>query len=104
MCPTRCETITMSETPPLRVDHDLALNRFEAVIDADRAVLDYTLAGPGMTITHTFVPPTLRGRGIAEALMKAAVAFARGRNLTIDPQCSYAARYLERHPLQQPPA
>lgn len=84
--------------PP--VTHSPGANQFQITIDRDKSVLDYTLAPGRMVITHTFVPPQLRGRGLAEALMKAAVAYAEAENLTIDPVCSYAARYLERHPLR----
>lgn len=80
--------------------HSPAETQFSITIDDAQSVLDYTLAPGRMVITHTFVPPALRGRGLAEALMKAAVAYAQAEKLTIDPVCSYAARYLERHPIR----
>jgi predicted GNAT family acetyltransferase len=88
----------MSDASAPPVVHDAAQSRFQISIDGAISVIDYVLAGKVMTITHTFVPPTLRGRGIAEALMKAAIGFAQTEKLTIDPVCSYAARYLEKYP------
>jgi predicted GNAT family acetyltransferase len=79
--------------------HNPAAQRFEVALDGAVSVMDYVRSAGTLTITHTFVPPTLRGRGIAEVLMKAAIAFAQAERLTIDPQCSYAARYLEKNPL-----
>lgn len=80
------------------VTHNTRAGRFEIALDDTLAVLDYVRSGPKLAITHTFVPPALRGRGLAEALMKAAIAFAQAERLTIDPVCSYAARYLEKNP------
>ena len=42
-------------------------------MDGERAVLDYTIAGDVMTITHTGVPQAIGGRGIAAELMRAAL-------------------------------
>ncbi len=87
----------------LPVTHHVAESRFEIAFEGTRSVIDYVRSGNDMAITHTFVPPTLRGRGIAEALMKAAVAYALEERLTIDPVCSYAARYLQKNPLPRGP-
>jgi predicted GNAT family acetyltransferase len=78
--------------------HNPAQSRFEVALDGALSVMDYVRAGSTLAITHTFVPPEMRGRGIAETLMKAAIAFAQAERLTIDPVCSYAARYLEKNP------
>lgn len=89
--------MSASELPPAA--HSAAETQFSVTVDGARSVLDYTRANGRMVITHTYVPPELRGRGIAEALMKAAVDYAQAEKLAIDPVCSYAARYLQRHPL-----
>jgi hypothetical protein len=72
--------------------------RFEAVVDGRPARIDYRLDGRTMRIDHTFVPPELEGRGIASALVRAAVDHARASGLAIEPACGYARAWLERHP------
>lgn len=46
---------------------------------------------------HTFVPPSHRGKGVAEELVKALVADARRQGFKIAPDCSYVERYFDRH-------
>lgn len=43
---------------------------------------------------HTFVPPELRGRGIAGVLTDAALIWAKSQQLQIHASCSYVAHYL----------
>jgi predicted GNAT family acetyltransferase len=80
------------------VAHDAAKRRFEAFVEGEHCTLDYELAGTTMTITHTRVPEAVGGRGIAAAMMEAALAHARASGWRVVPRCSYAVRYLERHP------
>jgi predicted GNAT family acetyltransferase len=80
------------------VTHDVAKRRFETVVDGEHCTLDYELAGTTMTITHTRVPEPVEGRGIAAALMEAALAHARASAWRVVPKCSYAAAYFAKHP------
>jgi predicted GNAT family acetyltransferase len=80
------------------IHHNPAESRFEATVQAQSCVVDYRLHGNVMTITRTYVPPLLEGRGIAAALVAAALAHARASGLRVRPACSYVARYLHRHP------
>lgn len=48
-------------------------------------------------INHTYVHPSLRGRGIADALMRAAMDDIRARNLKAMATCSYARKWLAAH-------
>ena len=82
------------------VTHDEATHRFELSVDGRTAELDYRLRDGVMVITHTGVPTALEGRGIGSRLVAAAVEFARTEQLTVDPQCWFAARWLERHPAE----
>jgi uncharacterized protein len=47
---------------------------------------------------HTFAPDTMRGTGIAKALVERLVADARAEGLTIVPTCSYIQAQFARHP------
>src|ERR1700722_1528417 len=76
------------------ISHDAAAQRFTLETDGSVGELDYTLKGDVMTITHTRVPPAIRGRGVAAELMSAALAAARGAGWSVNPACSYAAAYM----------
>lgn len=81
------------------VRHDALARRFTLSFPEGEAELTYEHAdGRRVIFTHTFVPPALRGRGVAEALAHAGLSWARLQGLTIDTTCSYIARFLERHP------
>lgn len=61
--------------------------------------LTYVWAGDDrFIIDHTWVHPDLRGRGVGQALVKAAVAYARTEGVAVTPQCPYAAAEFARHP------
>jgi len=82
---------------PVQVTHHAAARRYEAVVDGHRSVCAYELADGRMIITHTMVPPELRGRGVAEKLVRAALAEARAAGRKVVPQCSYVAKFIGRH-------
>jgi uncharacterized protein len=82
---------------PVEVRHDEAASRFVAEIDGHLAHADYQLDGDRIVFTHTYVPPEVRGRGIAEQLVRPALAHARARQLRVVPACSYVAAFIERH-------
>lgn len=87
------------------IQHDRPAHRFETHVEGARCELDYTLTpGAGhdiMTITHTGVPAEVGGRGIAAALVKAAMNTARAEGWKVVPACSYAAVWMQRHPAYQ---
>lgn len=87
------------------VIHNPAASRFEAHVDGLLSVAEYSLQGGTMRMLHTGVPAALRGRGIAAALVREALAHAAAAGLAVEPRCSYVAAYLRRHPQPpQPPA
>ncbi len=66
---------------------------------ADRpAVLTWHSRGSARVADHTFVPPELRGHGIAQQLVEALVADACEQGFQIVPQCSYVEAQFRRHP------
>ena len=65
----------------------------------DRAAeLTWRARGEARIANHTFVPPELRGRGIAQQLVETLVADAREQGFTIVPQCSYVEALFRRRP------
>lgn len=78
--------------------HNRAESRFEVGVDGHLAVAEYEVRGGEWVMTHTFVPGELRGRGLAEQLVRAALEHARAEKLRVVPACSYVAKFIERHP------
>lgn len=84
----------MTET----VRHDAARRRFVIDIDGQEAVLAYRREGDLLNFHHTFVPESLRGRGLAEKVVKAGFAYARDEQLKVLPTCPYiSGTFLKRH-------
>ncbi len=82
----------------LVIEHLAGQQRFQALVDGKTCVTDYRLQGGVMAIVHTEVAPHLTGRGIAGALVQAAIDHAQAQGLAVNPVCSYAAAYMRRHP------
>lgn len=82
---------------PVSVTHNAAASRYEAMVDGHLSVCEYERAEGRMVFTHTVVPPELRGRGIAEKLVRAALADARSAGRKVVPTCSYVAKFIERN-------
>ena len=82
----------------LPINHDAVRHRFNTEVEGHAAELDYELDGTVMRITHTGVPAAIGGRGIAAALMKAALAHAEASGWTVIPACTYASSYMLKHP------
>lgn len=83
------------------IRHDAAAQRFEAEVEGQTLVLDY-LREPGrLIITHTHTPPLLRGRGLAAQLLEHVLHWLAPQALQLQPDCSYAAHFLQRQPRWQ---
>ena len=80
------------------VQHDKEGHMFYIADPLGRAYLSYMdLGKQTIDVYRTFVPETLRGKGLAAVLAAAAMAYASQQGLTIIPSCSYMERYMERH-------
>ena len=88
----------MGIEPEIIVRHNSKASRYEAEVEGRIAVTEYTRAGDRLVFTHTFVPPGLRRRGIAEQLVRNALEDARLQRLRVVPQCSYVAAFIRRNP------
>lgn len=85
-------------TSEFEVIHNTASQRFECTVEGHLNAANYLLSNGLLVMTHTEVHPSLQGRGIAAALVEAALAFARDDKLKVDPACSYVRAYMQRHP------
>ncbi len=83
------------------VEHQAAAQRFAVSTPQGIALCSYRREGNMLVLPHTEVPPALEGRGIAAALVAAALAWARSEGMKVRPSCSYVAAYMRRHPETQ---
>jgi hypothetical protein len=72
-------------------------DRFEVDTDGGLAFVEYIIDGDEITFTHTEVPKEAEGKGIASALVAAALAYARESKLRVIPKCAYVTSWLKRH-------
>ena len=82
----------------VNVVHNESGRRFEADVQGLAALLVYKLVPGRILIQHTEVPPALEGRGLAAKLTRAALDYARSKNLLVVPICPYTADFMEKHP------
>jgi predicted GNAT family acetyltransferase len=85
------------------VKHHSQNQEFTLSQAAGAAELAYSLPAAGIIdFTHTYVDEALRGKGLAEELAKAGLAFAREQNLRVRTSCEFMQGFVERHPEYQP--
>lgn len=71
--------------------------RFFVRTRAGEAELLYRINDDVMSMFHTYVPESERGKGVAERLALEAFGFARKKNLMVRPDCSYVRHFVENH-------
>ena len=66
------------------------------VINSDgiESVLQYRRDRNDVDFTRTYVPPELRGRGLAEKLVRHGLHWASAEHLNIRASCWYVAKFL----------
>jgi predicted GNAT family acetyltransferase len=78
-------------------------SKFEYEEEGKVAYLEFETDDRGwLTLLHTEVPPSLRGRGIAGTLVRTAFEYASDNQFRVDVVCPLAADYLKRHPELKP--
>jgi uncharacterized protein len=86
-----------TDPAPVVTDHTDA-SRLEIKIGDAVAFLNYRRTPKSFTIVHTDVPEPLRGRGLGDALVRAAMALSREHGLTTIIECQFARALLKKHP------
>ncbi|RGU23028.1 GNAT family N-acetyltransferase [Bacteroides cellulosilyticus] len=82
----------------MNIEHFPEKKVFQTVVDGETARLMYHVADGALDVRHTIVPGEIGGRGIASALVKAAYDYALANELVPVATCSYAVKWLEKHP------
>jgi len=74
-----------------------ALHRLELEVEGSIAFIEYKLSGDTLFLIHTEVPPALKGKGAASAIVQKALQYAKDNNYKIVPICPFVQSYLKRH-------
>ena len=82
----------------IEVTHNPAENRFEAWVEGKLSKLDYSKNGDTIMMTHVGVPVEFRGQGLAAAITKTALEYAKSNSLRVIPICPYVMSYIRRNP------
>lgn len=82
------------------IQHNEEEQRFSLATDGGEAVLQYRLLmndnqqATGVNFTHTHVPAEMRGKGLAELLVRHGLKWAKQQGYEITASCWYVARFL----------
>jgi predicted GNAT family acetyltransferase len=83
----------------LEIQHDEARRKFFTILDGEEGYMTYAPVSEGtMDFQSTFVPPSMRGKGAAGAIVQAALEWAQEKEYKVVPSCWYVDQYLNRHP------
>jgi predicted GNAT family acetyltransferase len=86
----------------MNVEHDTQNHRFLVQLPEGHGELVYEQIAPKvLDLQHTRVDGSLRGRGVAEALVEAAMSYIHSNGYKFVPTCPYVQRWLTKHPEQQ---
>jgi uncharacterized protein len=80
------------------VRHEPERRRFTVAELGHEAYLEYyELPDGSLDYAHTYTPNEIRGRGIATAIIKHALDWARENEKKIAPGCPFVETYIDRH-------
>ena len=80
------------------ITHNAETHRFEVHESGHTAYLQYYQLPDGVVdFAETETPLEIRGRGIATAIIKGALEWARSQGYRIVPGCPFVATYVNRH-------
>ena len=82
--------------PPVR--HRPEAHRYELSVGRLTAFTEYRDEDGRRIFYHTFVPPELRRKGLAGAVVRRALNDSRAENRRVRPDCSYVAGFIQKNP------
>ncbi|MFD2514964.1 GNAT family N-acetyltransferase [Pontibacter locisalis] len=81
------------------IKHEEKYQQFTIELDGDEAELAYACPSEDVVdFTHTYVPKSERGNGMAESLIEEGLKYAREHNLKVKATCPAVAKYINAHP------
>ena len=84
-----------NENIEIAVEHQIDKQRFIIPVDGHLAVLEYQLSGKDIDFSRTFDPNELRGKGLAERLVRHGLKWAKSQDLAIQASCWYVQKFLK---------
>jgi predicted GNAT family acetyltransferase len=89
------------QVTPIR--HDAQQSRFFVpLVDGDAELIYAPFNEDVLDLQQTEVPPSGQGRGIGDALIRAALAYAREQGMRVMATCPYVQAWLRKHPEARP--
>lgn len=83
----------------VQVTHDEGRSRYELLLDGRAVgVADYREQDGVRVFHHTEITPRLRGQGLGEQLVQAALDDTRVAGRTVVARCWFVAEFIETHP------
>lgn len=74
-------------------------NRFYKKVDGLDCELEYLIYNNDtIEFYHTYVPESLRGKGLAMEIIQEGLDYAVANNFKVIPSCSAVKRFIDRHP------
>jgi predicted GNAT family acetyltransferase len=101
------DTVLVGNDPPpgpsAPVRHDPDHSRFFLPLaDGDAELIYAPFSADVLDLQHTDVPPSGQGRGIGDALVRAALGYAREQGMRVMATCPYVQAWLRKHPEERP--
>jgi hypothetical protein len=84
--------------PATSISNNTQQQQFQVRVNSEMAYLEYRWNNNLLALMHTLVPESLEGHGLASALAKYALEYARENKLKVLVYCPFVATYLKRHP------
>ncbi|QYK01360.1 GNAT family N-acetyltransferase [Shewanella psychrotolerans] len=78
----------------IAIAHHAKQQQFVIEIEGEQAVLEYHLQDDQIDFSRTYVPETLRGKGLAERLVAHGLRWAKEQQYQITASCWYVQKFI----------
>jgi predicted GNAT family acetyltransferase len=83
----------------MKVTNNPQRSRYEIIVDGEPAgILEYRETDTAVILPHTEIAPSMRGRGLAATLVRAALNDLRRQNKPVVARCWFVAQFIDDHP------
>ena len=80
-----------------KIVHDEKNHEFSFETPDGKVTLNYLEEEGALNFHHTFVPPALRGKGLAEQIVRYGFEYADKKGQKVIPTCPYVSRLVMQH-------